>query len=119
MELVTAPTLTVTDTESGKSATTVITVLAVVNVSPNAQTLTLGDTFTFMTYGSHTGAFSSIQSLNSGYSYDVTYNATNAQLRVTGAGVAATPEPGTWGLLLSAGMAGAGVLSRRRRLARK
>ena len=77
----------------------------------------VGDTFTFFNYGSRTGTWSAINSLNSGYAYTVDYNNTNAVLRVTstGTGSASAPEPGSLALLLPALLGGAGVVVRRRK----
>ncbi len=77
----------------------------------------VGDTFTFLNYSSKTGAFSTLNSLNNGYGYSVTYNGTNAQLHVTQSAAANTPEPGTVGLLI--GLGGFGLALTRRRNTRK
>lgn len=51
----------------------------------------LGQTFTFLNYGSLTGAFSSVVGLDAGYGYSMAYGANSASLTVTS--VAAAPEP--------------------------
>ncbi len=72
----------------------------------------VGQTFTFLEYDGRTGAFTSpVSSLDAGYGYDVTYNATNAFLTVTS--VAVVPEPGTL-TLVGAGFVLGGAFRRRR-----
>jgi autotransporter-associated beta strand protein len=71
-------------------------------------------TFTFLTYGSHTGNFGNIVALDAGYSYTVNYGPTFSTLVVTAA--AAVPETST--LFSLALMVGAGglLVRRQRRL---
>ena len=71
-----------------------------------------GEQFDFLSYGSRTGEYDSVLSLDSGYSYTATYNDTSHFGILT---VAAVPESST---LFSAGLmlgAGALLLSRRKR----
>ena len=74
----------------------------------------VGQNFTFLNYGSHTGFFSNIVSLNPGYGYSVAYNGSNAVLSVTAA-ASATPEPGVWAMLAGLGLTTMSVLRRRKR----
>jgi hypothetical protein len=80
----------------------------------NNFTPTVNETFDFLTYGSLSGAFTTISSLNSGYSYSVSYNsATNTGILTVL--TAAVPETST---LLSAGLmlsTGGLLLLRKRR----
>ena len=69
----------------------------------NAFTPFVGETFTFLNYTNHAGAFDSIFSADTGHSYSVTYGSNAATLNV---GPAAVPETGTlvsMGLLLTGG----------------
>lgn len=56
---------------------------------------TVGQTFTFLDYGSLSGAFSSVVGLDSGYGYSVAYGSSNAILTVTSVAAAPEPSPGT------------------------
>jgi hypothetical protein len=77
---------------------------------------TVGQTFTFLEYGSRSGVFSDISSQNTGFTYSVLYGATAATLRVETVGTVATaaPEPGSFALLALAGLPMAGAVMRRR-----
>ena len=75
---------------------------------------TLGESFTFLNYASHTGTFAHIVSLNPGYGYSVAYNANNAVISVTEAALS-TPEPGVWAMLAGLGLTTVSVLRRRKR----
>jgi hypothetical protein len=82
---------------------------------------TVGQTFTIMEFGSRSGAFTGVSSLNTGFTYSVSYSPTAATLRVETAGQVATaaPEPGTIALLALAGLPIAGAAIRRRYSARR
>lgn len=70
----------------------------------------VGQTFDFLTYGSRTGTFASVFSLDNNYRYDISYGANAATLRV-----AAVPEPS----LVVSLSGGLGLLALARKRARK
>jgi hypothetical protein len=77
-------------------------------------TPTVGEGFEFLTYGSRTGTYSTLVSLNSGYSYSVSYNdSTGIGTLTINSVLASVPETSTFfmaGLMLFAG----GLFLRRR-----
>jgi fibronectin-binding autotransporter adhesin len=81
----------------------------------NGFTPTVGETFNFLTYGSYTGQFSQILSLDAGYAYDVNYSSGMATLVVAAAAVPETSTFVTAGLMLAVG----GLLLRRRQRAQE
>jgi hypothetical protein len=79
----------------------------------NGFTPTVGETFNFLTYSSHSGQFSEILSLNPSYTYDVNYGSGVATLVVAASSVPETSTFVTASLMLTAGA----LLLRRRRQA--
>lgn len=77
---------------------------------------TVGETFTFLNYGSRTGSGQfTVSSANAGYTYLVNYASNNATLSVLTVGEVNMPEPGTLALLIPLGVGGLVRMVRLRR----